>query len=270
MAVVRMYQVGLGVVEQRRVAAPAERIAVLVGLDPEEEAALLELFGDGRVGVLDEAPGPRRHLGDEAPLGVDRVDDRQVVLEPDPHVLLAEGRGDVDDPGAVGRGDVVAADDVVRPPVDGQEDVRRLVLEAEQLGAAQLALDDGLLAEHLLDEVAGEDEALAAALDEGVVDVRVHRRGDVADERPGRGRPDGERDGRAGGAGQPLGRRRRQPKAHEDGVLDDVLVALGDLVARERRAAARAVRDDLEALVEQPLVVDAPQQPPDASRCSRW
>ena len=91
----------------------------------------------------------------------------------------------------------------------------------------------------------------------------MHRRGDVADERPGRRGPDGQRDGRAGGAGQPLGRRRRQPEAHVDRVLGDVLVALGDLVARDRRAAARAVGHDLEALVEQALVPDAAQQPPD-------
>ena len=52
---------------------------------------------------------------------------------------------------------------------------RRLVVETHQLGAAELVLDDGLLAEHLLDQVAGQDEALAAALDEGVVDVGVHR-----------------------------------------------------------------------------------------------
>ena len=112
-AVVRTYHVGLGVVEQRRVAAPAERVAVLVRLDAEQQAALLEVGDDGRVGVLDEAPGPRRDLGDEAALGVDGVDDRQVVLEPDLHVVLAEGRRDVDDAGAVGRRHEVAADDEV-------------------------------------------------------------------------------------------------------------------------------------------------------------
>ena len=74
---------------------------MLVGLDAEQQAALLEVGGDGRVGVLDEDAGPRRDLGDELALGVDGVDDRQVVLLPDAHVLLAEGGRDVHDAGAV-------------------------------------------------------------------------------------------------------------------------------------------------------------------------
>ena len=162
---------GLGVVEQRRVAAPAERVAVLVGLDAEQQAALLELVRDGRVGVLDEDAGPRRDLGDELALEVDGVDDRQVVLHADAHVVLAERRRDVDDAGAVGGGDVVAADDEVGALVRLHVVEQRLVLEAEQLGAGELAQHLGLLAEHLLDEVAGQDEALAAALHE-----RVRRR----------------------------------------------------------------------------------------------
>ena len=38
---------------------------------------------------------------------------RQVVLLADAHVVLAEGRGDVDDAGAVGGRDEIAADDEV-------------------------------------------------------------------------------------------------------------------------------------------------------------
>ncbi len=61
----------------------------------------------------------------------------------------------------------------------------------------------------------------------------------------------------------PRGRLRREREAHVDGVLGDVLVALRHLVAADRRAAARAVRHDLVALVEQVLVPDLPQDPPD-------
>ena len=168
---------------------------MLVGLDAEQKAAGLEVGGDGRVCVLDEDAGPRRHLGDELALGVHGVDDRQVVLEADAHVLLAEGGGDVDDAGAVGGGDVVAADHEVRPLVRLHEAEGRLVLKAQQLGAGELALDDGLLAEDLLDQLAREDEALAAAQDERVGDLRMDGRGDVADQRPRRRGPDGERDG---------------------------------------------------------------------------
>ena len=70
--------------------------------------------------------------------------------------------------------------------------------------------------------------------------------------------------GRAGHpARQPRGRLRREREAHVDGVLGDVLVALRHLVAADGGAAARAVRHDLVALVEQALVPDPPQDPPD-------
>ena len=261
----------LGVVEERRVAAPAERIAVLVGLDAEQQAALLEVGDDGRVGVLDVNAGPRRDLGDELALEVDGVDDRQVVLHPDAHVLLAEGGGDMDDAGAVGGSHVVAADDEVRPFVRGHEAEGRLVAQAEQLRAGELAQDLGLLAQDLLHEVAGEDEALAAALDERVGDVGADRGRHVADERPRRGGPDGERDGLwlASGVrarrltGHSRGCVRREREAHVDRVFGDVLVALRDLVAADRRTATRAVGHDLVSLVEQVLVPDLPEDPPD-------
>ena len=62
-----------------------------------------------------------------------------------------------------------------------------------------------------------------------------------------------------------LERRRRlaDRKPHVYGRVLDVLVALGDLVRGERRAAARAVGDDLVALVEAPVVPDLAQRPPD-------
>ncbi len=160
-------------------------------------------------------------------------------------------------------GDVVAADDEVGALVRLHEAERRLVLQAQQLGALELLLHDGLLAEHALDEARGEDEALAAALHERILHVRVHGRGHVADERPRRGGPDGERDGRAAAHPRPRrGRVVRQREAHVDGVLGDVLVALRHLVAADGGAAARAVRDDLVPLVQQTLVPDLPQQPP--------
>jgi len=253
----------LGVVEQRRVAAPAEGVAVLVRLDAEQKAAGLEVGDDGRVCVFDEDAGPRRDLGDEPALEVDGVHDRQIVLEAHAHVVLAEGGGHVDDTGSVGGRDEVAADDELRPLVGRHEVERRLVLEAEQLAARQLALDYGLLAEHLLDQLAGQHEALAAALDERVGDVGADRGGDVADQRPRRGGPHGQGDGRAGRRAQRGRRLRLEREAHVDRVFRDVLVALRDLVAADRRAAARAVRHDLVALIEQALVPDLPQQPPD-------
>ena len=55
---------------------------------------------------------------------------------------------------------------------------------------------------------------------------------------------------------------RRQREAHVDRRVDDVAVALGHLVGRERGAAAGAVGRDPVALVEQALVPQLAHQPP--------
>ena len=99
---------------------------------------------------LTNVPAHGADLGDEAAPQVDGVHDGQVVLQADAHVLFAEGRRDMHDAGAVGGGHVVAADHEPGSLVGLDEVVRRLVLEAEQLGARELGLDDGLLAEHRL------------------------------------------------------------------------------------------------------------------------
>ncbi len=54
-----------GIVQQRRVAAPAEGVGVGVGAGAEEQAARLQVLDDQRVGVFDELPAPGAHLGDE-------------------------------------------------------------------------------------------------------------------------------------------------------------------------------------------------------------
>ncbi len=182
---------------------------MLVGRLGKQQAALAQVGDDGRVGVLDEAPGPGHDLSLEPPLPVDRVDERQVVLETDAHVVLAEGGRDVDHARAVGGGDEVAADDVVRPLVGLHEAERRLVLQAEQVAAGEPALYHGAPAEHRLDQLGGQHEALAATLDQRVLDVGVHGAGDVGDERPGRGGPDRQRDRHAGLARHALGPTRR-------------------------------------------------------------
>ena len=155
---------------------------------------------------------PGRDLGDEAPGGVDQVDDRQVVVAPDAHVVFAEGRREVHDAGAVANRHVAVADHIPGAPVGRDEVEGRLVLEAEQLATRDQALDRGLGPEHRLDQVSGQHETLATALGQGVVDLGVHGAGDVGDERPGRGRPDGQahRSRSAGG--------RRSPGAAADGA----------------------------------------------------
>ncbi len=117
------------------------------------------------------------------------------------------------------------------------------------------------VAEHPLDERLGEHLAGRRA---HVRQLRVDGDRGVRDQRPRRRRPDEQRVALAQRAGRP---RDREP--HEDRRVLVVLVALRDLVRGERGAAARAVRDDLVALVEQVAVPHRLQRPPDRLHVAR-
>ena len=93
-----------------------------------------------------------------------------------------------------------------------------------------------------------------------VGELGVDRHRGVGDQRPRRRRPDQQLV-----AGLRAPGRARDREADVDRGVEHVLVdaGLAELVAGERGAAARAVGDDLELLVQQPLVVDRLQRPPD-------
>ena len=167
----------------------------------------------------------------------------------DVHVVHAERRGDVDDARAVFGADEIARDDVGVLPLDRQEGIERVVAHAEQVFALE-ALDHLVFVrvdQRRLDQIRRQDQLLGAfavlavvdgSFDLHVIDVLADRQRDVRRERPGRRRPDEEVD-----AGLIA-----QREAHEHAGVLHVLVAERDFVAAQRRAAARAVRDDLQAL----------------------
>ena len=94
---------------QRRAAAPAVRIGVLVRprarSSRPRRAQVLDQVG---VGVLDVAPGVRADALVVGAVGAHRVDDVQAVLLAEAEVVLAEGDRGVDEAGAVVGGDEVA------------------------------------------------------------------------------------------------------------------------------------------------------------------
>ena len=121
----------LGGPEERRVlAAPAVRIRVGERHLGDQRPALLQVRDDPRVRVPDREPGEVGDLGDEAPVVVDRVVDRQPERPAELVVLLAMARGDVDQAGPrVHR-------DERRPPRSGRValDPGVPVLEPRELG----------------------------------------------------------------------------------------------------------------------------------------
>ena len=78
------------VVEQRRVAPPAVRVAVLVRLRPEQQPPVGEIPDQRPVGVLEEHPADHRHRVLEPAVRPDGIDHGQSVRPPGLHVVRAE------------------------------------------------------------------------------------------------------------------------------------------------------------------------------------
>ena len=247
------------VVEERRVAAPAVRIAVRELRCLEQQSLLLEVCEDQRVSLLDEEARPIR-LGRELALAVDEIDKSDAVLLADAVIVFAICRSHVDNARAVFRRDVVIAghDECLLAALvlDLLDSVRieRLILTVLEI-LALIALEDLALAfdtlEDLVDECLSEDVLLIADLYLDVVDRGVHAERHVRRQRPRRRRPGEER------VVAVLGLELDHSRA-----LRDILVALCHLVRGERCAAARAIRDNLVALVEQALLPDFLECPP--------
>ena len=260
---------GLGVVDERRVAAPAVRVGVLVLAGAEEPPGLAQRLDDVGVGLAHVHPRERAGALVEAAVGLDGVVDREPVLRGEPEVVLAEGGPGMHHAGAVLDRDEVAREHRVAA-LAVVADVREgwLVAQPEERRAGHRLLDLGLVAEDALEERLGEDQAIAVVVrrasgsaggegsryssaDVGDLGIDGDRR--VRHQRPGHRGPGEQRDARVV----------EQRELDVDGRIDRVLVALRHLVARERGAAARAVGDHPVALGEQALRPDLLERPPD-------
>ena len=165
-------------------------------------------------------------------------------------------------PGAVLGGDVVRQDDPER--VLGAERLgvgeigqQRLVSPPGQLGAGQRADLGGAFQFPLVGRlpVPGQDVPLAVLLQHHVTDVRADRAGQVGRQGPRRGGP----------GQQPLPGLQLEPD-RDRGVLPlgVGVVVHPQLVVGQRGLAPPAVRQHLEALVDQALVPQLPERPHDA------
>jgi hypothetical protein len=98
-----------GVVEERLVAAPTERVVVVVSVTMEEPPVLLETSNDRAVGLLD--PDAGKGLGSlsavDPALGVDGEKEGEAKTDAALVVVLAKGRCGVNQTGTLGIGDIV-------------------------------------------------------------------------------------------------------------------------------------------------------------------
>ena len=243
---------GARVIDQRRVAAPAEGVIVRVGLLFHQKAAAFQIGDDHGIGLFHEHARPGGFPG-HAALGVHQLHEGQVVFAAHARIVLAKGGRDVHDARAVRQRDIIASDHAPGGLFRLDKAIQRLILHAGQLAALHGGEDFHSLAHHAFQQRAGHD-ALAAILraETAIFKIRAHAQGHVAGQRPGRSGPGIE-------IGVLLA---PDPEAHEHGIFRNFLIALRHLVAGERGAAARAIGHDLVALIEQAAVEDLLERPP--------
>ena len=238
---------------------PTVRQRVPVVESTKQRPTTFELVVDRPVGLAHVLALEPRDLVSELAVGSDRVEGRQPVFARHLAVDLAESRRLMDEPGTVVGRDVFGEHDVTGVHTLGQRRVveRSFVVHALEVGALQRRRRLHALAKDRFHEVGRDDHTV----DDGVGDRRVHGDRDIGQERPGRRRRDRE----VRGALEPAVRGGvRDAKSHERALVHLVGVHLGlaQFVTRQRRATARAVRDDLQILVQQSLVEELLEVPP--------
>ena len=248
----------LGRPEQRRVLAPPA-VGIRVGERDlrDQRAALPEERDDPGVRLPDGEAREVRDLGDEPPVVVDRVVDRQPERPAELVVLLAVPRRDVDQAGPRVHRDERGARNPARPL-----DPRMPVLEPDELGA----LERGEAPRRLeprdpgkgVGETGGNDEGLAVHVERDVLLARVHRDGEVGRQRPRRRGPDDDRRARRGREAR---QGRHQRELHVD--RRRLLVLVLDLGLGQRGLAVHAPVHGLETLVDEAPAHEAAELPHD-------
>ena len=223
---------------------------MLKGGSGEKETAFLQVFEHLFVRVLAEHAGPEglfRHFS----LAVHQLDKGKIIAAAHFGVVLTEGRGDMNHAGAVGQGNVTVAGDVPALFFRLYKIEQRLVFQMLQL-AAGFGLQHGvILAENRPGKVFGKDVGFLAAADLHIVLVRIDAERDVGGKGP-----------RRGGPREDIRVLILYLKFGDGGAFLYVLIALRDLVAGKRGAAAGAVGNDFEALVQQAFFPDLLERPP--------
>ena len=249
-------------VDQRVAAPPAVRVGVRVGFLPHQAALLAQPGREAGVGVEHVLTLEVGHHGGEPGAFVHGEHGRDAGRVAARGVGLAVGGRHVHHAGAVLGGDVVGQDHPERVLGAelrgvGQVTEQRLVAAPGQLGAGQRADLGGALELPLVGglPVPGQDVPLAVLGDHHVADVRADRAGQVGRQGPRRGGP----------GQQPLPGLQLEPDRHR-GVLPFGVgvVVHPQLVVGQRGLAPPAVRQDLEALVDQALVPQLLERPHDA------
>ena len=243
------------IVDQRRITAPAVRIAVLKLRRLKELAALFEVVDNQRVSVFDKYAGPVRFFRHFA-LVIDELHERHIVLAADAVIVLTESRGDMNDTRTIGRRYIIItnheeglflelADSVI---------IERLIFAVFEVLAFAFREDFALTFHTVKDRIHegfGQIVYRTVNLDFYIIHIGIYAEAEVGGQCPGRSRP-----------GKEISVFVLDLELHHRGAFLDIFIALRYFVGRQRRAAARAVRYNLMALVEQALLPYFLERPP--------
>ncbi len=234
---------------------------MLVFLAAIHQPTPFEVGDDLWVGILDPHAAKLSDCIDEATIRSDGLQHRQAVFFTDFHVVGTESGCHVHDAGAIFGADEIACDHVCILLLDRQKGIQRPIVQTDEIFALH-TLDDAILltaAQHLFDQRLCKDQLLGAAIrrrtfELHIVHIFAHSEGDVRRQSPGCRRPNEEVDAFLVA----------QREAHVNAGVFDRAIAQRHFVTAERGAAARAVRDDFLAFVEQILRPELLENPPHA------
>ena len=218
----------------------------------EQQSAQFEVGDERLIGLLEEQPAHQGDVRFEGSIGLHGIHHRQAVALGGGEVVRAERRGDMDEAAAVIRRDVVPSDHVVGVRHIDQVE-RGDVRQAFQFVAGEFSKDlIRSVGEHGGRQIRGQQQGLVVGADHLVGRPWLGRDGHVGHQRPRRRGPHQQ-----GQAREPVGQfavGHREPHIHRR--VDDVLVALGDLMIGQAGSAPWAVRADPVILAQQALVED--------------
>ena len=269
-----------GTVNQGARTTPAEGIGMENLVTLHQAALALEAVDDVLVTVLDEAALVVGHLGSEPALVIDGADGGNAGALEHQVVVLTKAGGRMDDTGSVLGGHEVCVEHpegadggrVAVGAVGGLLQVGKIGEQGLVAGAHQLTTllppqnsAGGRVLVVGAKAAFRQNVALVTVGHLHVVDVRPHGEAEVGGQSPGRGGPGQPVGGAIGHVGViAVGAGLRHLEADRDGRVMDILVATQcQLVVGKDGGTAGTIGQDVVALVEEPLLPQTFQHPPD-------
>ena len=243
--------------DDRVLAAPAVRVGVGDGLLGQQSTALAQKIDDGRIGLEDMHPFPRRSLDGELAAMIDRREDLEAILATHLEVVGAVTGRCVHEAGAGLDRHMLAEDEDSLARIEGMT-----VSQVLEHGALEDLPDRIVVPAELTrgsrDQFACQDVVLAVVLDDGVIEIRSDCDGQVGRKRPGRGRPDH-------GIERLLDRKAQTLDGIVGQTEADVhrrrgMVLVFDLSLGQRRLTVSAPVHRLETLVDHPGLKEASER----------